>query len=492
MGSPWEPPGPIQVENAVIEGGVNIAGQDVRPECCFSACRFLGSLSARGTTFRKTVLFDKCRFADATFAGATFRGSFYAPNTRFAGQTFFTRAAFHSLALLDGAEFLDPNATVNFNECSFDSTLALRHALVCGSLDLVRARISGQLNMEESRFTGKDATIDLTRVEVGDCLFLGEAVFSGSLLLDGSNIGGHLVLSNARLRGPRPTALADCEVGGDVILSGASFSGPCNLQCIRVEGALLAVKSNFTSAGESLNMNGSQVAGQVNIEGSVFAGSAHFCGAHFRQQLRAVDANFAGADGEVTFDLATVAEGVFFNRACFSGPARLGMSAGRFFDARSAAFRNKDHGPSLSGLVVTGPVDLTKATFQGAAYFADVEVSDSLTLRAARFLDPCAPAIFQGGRVGGDLDLTNASFAGPVLAANVGVEGDLLANDTTFGNATEGPTSDDRGLRARSPSWVPPGLARCCSAPRGSEDSWPAEPVSMGIGPVSLFPLPQS
>lgn len=249
---------------ARIDGDVDLANADIRPDLLIDASRIEGTLNLTGAHLAG-VLSLRGTQVHGDFAGDRMRadsGLFLGDRATITGNVILRSAKVGVQVAMDGATV---EGTVDADSLSLEGSLFLRNgAMVKGNVKLPGAKVGADVDMTDASFVGG---INADGLSVGGNLYLRcHATFKGGVSLVSAKVvadvdmGGYPIKQKMCL--PRPNVRTDAD------LISPSFAGTVNADGLSVGGNLL-LRGGATFK-ESMILFGAKVGGQVSMRDSTF------------------------------------------------------------------------------------------------------------------------------------------------------------------------------------------------------------------------------
>ena len=268
----------LRLRGARIDGELDLANVDIRPDLLLEAGRIEGGLDLTGAHLAGLL----------SLRGTQLRGGFAAARLR----------ADNGLLLRDRATFK-------------------------GDLTLNGAKIAGQVDMDGSAFEG---TVSADSMSVEANLLLGDgATFRGNVILSGARVGANVEMDHSAFGG---TVNADgVAVERSLFLRGATLRGSLNLGGARIAGQVALVGSAFEQAVlvEAATIGESLFARDVRLAQPLVLASAHIGGG---LDLRGAIASRIDLTNAVIGDDLTLGDAVSWVHWQCAGLARADSSGG--------------------------------------------------------------------------------------------------------------------------------------------------------------------
>ena len=229
----------LRLRGARIDGDIDLANAEIRPDLLIEADRIEGSLdltsghlagvlSLRGTQLRGGVAAERLHADDALFLN--------------------DRAAFKGGLTLNGAKVGGP---VDMDGSAFDGTVSADGLAVEGNLLLGDGAI----------FTG---TVLLNGARVGGNVEMDHSGFGGTVAAEGLSVARSLLLRGATFRGT--LFLRGARVGLQVELDGSAFEGNLDAEAMTIGQWMSARDARFAAP---VVMTASHIMGGLDLRGAV-------------------------------------------------------------------------------------------------------------------------------------------------------------------------------------------------------------------------------
>ena len=137
-----------------------------------------------------------------------------------------------------------------------------------GKIELIGARIDGDLDLSGARLTAEGFSLIADRSTIGGAAFFhGGFESSGEVRLADAQIASDLICYGARLDSTREAlTMIRANIGGSVYLTnGFESSGTINFSDAQIKGSLNCSEMKLTASHTALNLNGASVGGWAYI-----------------------------------------------------------------------------------------------------------------------------------------------------------------------------------------------------------------------------------
>ncbi len=371
----------IVINNAIVEGAINLPGAKIdcyvglndcifRESVGFRDAQFGNNLSLVGSHFLQRADFDRIKVAVNVFC----------MRAVFSGAANFGGASIARQFSAIGAKFLCKDHRANFNHLAGGQSVHFNGAEFHGSVDFEAAEIRGHFVINGAKFLSYISKADFSNMQIGQNIHLDGVEFRGPADFDNLDIRGQLVAYGTRFLSDQKTNFHRMRVGQDAIFQGCDFHGVVSFVLIRIAGDFhLAPLLKF----------GQEMA-------TVFLGAVNLRGAEIGGEFIAVKAQFL-AHSWVNFEAVQVGRDFSAAGAIFAGPVN--------FSAMQVK-KNFYIDPF-------GRIKSFKTLFKGAANFSDVEVHGVFNADQAIFQSESV--IFSGLKVGQGAFFNGTIFVGGLV-----------------------------------------------------------------------------
>jgi len=291
---------PIDVENAVIVGSLNLDSVVAKRKVSLINCRILGNASFAFATFSESANFTGTRFFRvANFNGTQAARDFRLTESEFQGDAFFQDLHVHESLNAQGAQF---NGVADFSRAEIDKS-----AFFDRETDNRCAVFSGM-----AKFQGMD---------VRDSAVFKCSRFLADVTFENLKVGGSAFFDEGvEFKGKATFLLA--HIRQNAVFLGAKFRQESHFDWARFDGA-----ASFWDQKHSPT----EFDGVVHFSSAVFGADAIFQDAYFAVFAGFDDVEFDGAadfsgaqfKGGVDFTGARLPRGALFSRTKFWGPANF-------------------------------------------------------------------------------------------------------------------------------------------------------------------------
>ena len=314
---------------------------------------------------------------------------------------------------LSGAEIRELNmigskftAELNMNGMQVEGSLLMYGVAEFAEVDLIGAKIGGQISMIGSKFTAmlimdsmqvegsllmregaEFAEVDLRGAKIGGQVCMSGSQFTGKLNMDSMEVG-----SNVFMREGAEFAevdLGSAKIGGQISMIGCKFTGKLNMNGMQVEGSLLMrkvpefaeVDLRGAKIGGPLAMDGSKFTGKLNMNG-MEVGSNLFMrdGAEFTEPLAST---FAKIGKNLDLSGSTLAS-IDLTGTHVRGEFALGPPAPRWLEGAKLTLCNAEMG-ALQDLPWPDRLELDGFTYACLGGFAADDASRVGARKISRF-----------------------------------------------------------------------------------------------------------
>ncbi len=374
------PPVGISLNNAIIEGRLDLEGCAVDKPLIFLHCRFKPAQSddtaihLRDARVKRVALYE-CDVAGAIKADrAHFETAFFLTSSNVNGMVRLRGASVGEALAMDETRLENSGKTAILADgLRLGGPWILRAAAAVGEIRLAGARISGGMLWEECRLSSAGVAVNadgatcegpwvLRRANVEGAVRLrgmtvkaidaqnaqitasaealnGRGVtiesdltldgtkISGGVLLSRTRIGGEFSARGAQIAGPAQewsVAAAGLIVEQGVSMAGAKLTGGMSLAGARIGQGLTLNSIEIDGHGRAIEADVIDVGGNWMMRGAKLKGSVRFAGAQINGQVAFTESHIeGGSDLAIRADGASIRGGWFMGRAQIRGLVRL-------------------------------------------------------------------------------------------------------------------------------------------------------------------------
>ena len=246
------PPIGIMLDNAMIQGTLDLEGCTVARPLVFQHCKFRpieparGAIQLRDAQLKRLALY-KCSVTGSIFA----------------------------------------------DRANIDSALFLSGSSIEGAIRLRGATIGEALAMDHMQIKNVgEVAVLADGLRLSGPWILREADIVGEVRLAGARIGGNLLWEDAKIQNNLVAVTADgaiCE--GAWLLRRTRISGPFRLRGMKIK-AIDAQQITITAGSEAFNARGAEIASDLNLDGAVLKGGVLLGRANVAGELSAKGAKY--------------------------------------------------------------------------------------------------------------------------------------------------------------------------------------------------------
>ncbi len=233
--------------NDLTHRGVRIAGAWFKERLDFSNATIPSQLWLDGSHFEQKV--------DLSFLKLPFQLSL--KGSVFVSSLILVRAKIEIINM-SSSTF---NSTLNMNSLEVGSSLFMRKKAQFADVDLVSAKIGGQLDVSSSTFNG---TLNMNSLEVGSHLLMRDKAQLGKVNLTSAKIKGQLDMRSSTFK--RALIMNSLEVGSHLLMRDKAQFACVNLTSAKIKGQLDMRSSTFKYA---LIMNSLEVGSHLLMKNTV-------------------------------------------------------------------------------------------------------------------------------------------------------------------------------------------------------------------------------
>lgn len=409
-----EPSG-IQIDNAVINGPLNLEGCSVEIPLLFFNCRF-------GEAGEKS---PRLQLRDARFK----------------------RLGFYHCVI---------NGRFNADRIVVEGSAFIQGTVINGRLRLRGAELKGSLSLEQSEISEEETALVLDNARIDGPLLLRGSRLKGELRFPSAFIKGGFLAEALYIKHAETAIIADgAQIDGPWVMSRAHIYGGIQMRAVEAKGMLLsdAILEGKDAAiyAESMVLNGDMVLPRALIKGGVLLTNCRIQG-----RFMADHAKFKAPNYAITAGGLYVRQGLSMSSAEIEGAVLMdGAEIGKAFFANKMVLNSKHRALSASvievggdwimrGAKITGSVRIPGAKITGQLALTEAEITskmlairaDGCTIKGGWFMGRAkitGRVRLPSSTIGNQLRFRGSKFhvyAGPAIVLNGStIERDLMFNE---------------------------------------------------------------
>ena len=379
--SDWSlPPIGVLLDNAVIEGTLDLEGCTITKPLVFHRCKFRPLETARGSLRLRDARVKRLALHECSLMGTVFADRCHVESALFLsacaldGGLRLRGATIGEALAMDKVRANNPgDVAVLADGLHLGGPWILRGAEIIGELRLAGARVGGSLLWEEAKVSNgsiaiaadgavcdgawvlrranvtgpvrlrgmKVRAIDAQLItitagseafnargaEIASDLVLDGATVKGQILLGRAQIAGEFSANGARVTAPAQSWAMACpgiKVNQGIALANAKLQGGLMLAGARIGQAISASNIEIASEGRAIEADVIQLRGNWIMRGAQISGNVRFAGAQIDGQIGFTECHIeGGGDLAIRADGANIRGGWFMGRARIKGLVRL-------------------------------------------------------------------------------------------------------------------------------------------------------------------------
>src|SRR5215468_2940441 len=381
------PPVGVVLNNAMIQGSLDLEGCHVTRPLIFQRCKFTpietdrAAISLRDATLKR-VAFYECHIAGALKSDrSVIESAMFVTGTTLDGELRLRGANIGEALAMDSIKINQRGDTaVLADGMRLGGPWVLRAADIAGEVRFASARIGGGLLWEDAKIQNSQVAV------AGD-----GAVCNGPWVLRRAVIQGAF-----RLRGMTATA-----IDGDLILDGAVIKGGVLLSRTRVTGELSGKGADITGVGQDWAMaaNGVIVGQGIALAGARLHGGLMLAGARIEQGINASNIKVESSGRAVEADTMHVGGNWIMRGGDISGNIRFAGARieGQVAFTECTIRGGGDLAIRADGAHIGGGWFMGRATIDGLVRFPSARLGNEMRLRGTRIAVSSGPAVFAAG-----------------------------------------------------------------------------------------------
>lgn len=375
----------LVIENAIIEGPLNLKYVTFKGELSITNCDISEQLDLSFAVFERSVHFDNSRFAqEAVFRACHAKGDFSVSCARFEGAVVFAAFVADQVFVARGARFMNEAIFVQarlkspefFPWILAGATTEILQTTFNGYADFSYAEIDGPAHFEGILFAN-DARFSRIHIKGAAyfCCYDDDRAPNGVVGFARSRFQGYANFSHAQIDGT--AYFQGTEFGGVAVFERAVIGGHAIFQTLLADSRRSTTRVTFAKEASFL---AAQIGANAEFDGACFEGEAIFervsinRNALFRSFLDKDNIVRATFNGLVTFLGAEIRGSAEFFGASFS----TGASFASVNIFGNALFLHTYDDDEVGPAHFAGAVDFTDAHFKQQACFPKARFQDAV------------------------------------------------------------------------------------------------------------------
>ena len=398
----------ISLNDATIEGALDLEGCNVDKPLVFLRCRFNPvagerlAMGFRDARLKRIALYD-CTVNGAIKADRAFiESAFFLTTSTVNGLVRLRGASIGEALAMDSSQIENPSETAILADgLRLGGPWIMRGCVVSGETRFAGARIGGGLLWEEAQFRSSGVAINADGAIGEGAWVLRRAQIAGSVRARGLAIKA-IDAQNAAIAAPSEAFNArGADIASDFILDGAQIAGGILLGRARVGGELSARGAVIEGPGKdwALAAAGLNVDQGINLAGGVLKGGLSLAGARVGQGIMANDITVDGPGRAIEADVMHLGGNWIMRSGKIKGTIRF---AGAQIEGQLAFTACEiDGGGDLAiradGAQIQGGWFMGRASIRGLVRLPAARLGNEMRLRATSITVTGGPAIFANG-----------------------------------------------------------------------------------------------
>ncbi len=432
------PPVGISLNNAIIEGRLDLEGCTIDKPLVFLHCHFKPlpgedtALHLRDVRLKRIALYE-CKVAGAIKADRShFETAFFLTSSTVSGMIRLRGASVGEALAMDETHIDNPgNTAILADGLRLGGPWILRSAAVNGEIRFAGARISGGMLWEDCKLKNGGIAVNADGATGDGPWVLRRAAIEGGVRLRGMSVKA-IDAQNAQIAGGVEAFNGrGASIGSDLVLDGAKIAGGVLLGRAHIGGELSARGAQITGPGQdwAVAAGGLIVEQGVSISGAKLAGGISLAGARIGQGLSASSVEIDGHGRAIEADVVQIGGNWIMRGAKIKGSVRF---AGAEINGQVAFTESQFEGGGdlairADGASIRGGWFMGRAQIHGLVRLPAARLGNEMRLRASKIEVKGGPAFFANGvRIARELVL-DAGFEtkGGVALDHAEIEGQI-------------------------------------------------------------------
>src|SRR5262245_29860805 len=402
------PPVGVVLNNATIQGSLDLEGCHVTRPLVFQRCKFNPIESARSAISLRDAALKRMAFYECHIAGAL-----KADRVVIESALFLTGTTLDGELRLRGANIGEALAmdSIKINRRGDTAVLAdgmrlggpwvLRSAEIAGEVRFASARIGGGLLWEDAKIQNSQVAVAGDGAVCNGPWVLRRAVIQGPFRLRGMSVTA-IDAQQMKVTAPNEGFNArGAQIGSDLILDGAIIKGGVLLSRTRVTGELSGKGADITGVAQdwAVAANGVIVGQGIAFSGAQLHGGLMLAGARIEQGINASTIKIESSGRALEADTMHVGGNWIMRGGNITGNVRF---AGARIEGQVAFTECTIRGAGdlairADGAHIGGGWFMGRATIEGLVRFPSARLGNEMRLRGTRIAVTSGPAVFAAG-----------------------------------------------------------------------------------------------
>jgi hypothetical protein len=399
------PPVGVVLNNAIIQGSLDLEGCHVTRPLVFQRCKFSpieaiqAAISLRDATLKR-VAFYECHIA----------GALKADRVVIESALFMTGTTLDGVLRLRGASIGEALAmdTIKINHRGDTAVLAdgmrlggpwvLRSAEIAGEVRFASARIGGGLLWEDAKIQNTQIAVAGDGAVCNGPWVLRRAIIQGPFRLRGMSVKAIDAQQMSITAASEAFNARGAEIGSDLILDGATIKGGLLLTRMQVNGELSGKGATIAGAGQdwAIAANGLIVGQGIALAGARLHGGLMLAGARIKQGINANNIKIESSGRALEADTMHVGGNWVMRGGDISGNVRFAGARieGQVAFTQCTIRGGGDLAIRADGAHIVGGWFMGRATIEGLVRFPSARLGNEMRLRGTRITVSSGPALF--------------------------------------------------------------------------------------------------
>src|SRR5262245_24205017 len=402
------PPVGVVLDNAIIQGSLDLEGCHVTRPLIFQRCKFSPIESARAAISLRDATLKRVAFYECHIAGAlkadrvVIESAMFITGTTLDGELRLRGANIGEALAMDSIKINHPGDTaVLADGMRLGGPWVLRAAEIAGEVRFASARIGGGLLWEDAKIQNNKIAVAGDGAVCNGPWVLRRAAIQGSFRLRGMSAKA-IDAQQMKITAPAEGFNArGAEIGSDLILDGATIKGGLLLGRTRVTGELSGKGADISGVGQdwAIAANGVIVGQGIALANARLQAGLMLAGARVEQGINASNVKVASSGRAVEADTMHVGGNWIMRGGEITGNVRFAGARveGQVAFTECTIRGGGDLAIRADGAHIGGGWFMGRATIEGLVRFPSARVGNEMRLRGTRITVSSGPALFAAG-----------------------------------------------------------------------------------------------
>lgn len=277
------------------------------------------------------------------------------------------------------------NGRLNADRIEIENTAFVQGTVIHGRLRMRGAVVHGSLSLEETSILGDDVGIVLDHASLDGPLLLRGSHIRGEVRMPGARIKGGVLAETSNIESKEKAIIADSiQVDGPWVMSDSRIAGTVQLRGAELKGVALH-RTVFAADGDALLAEGVRVEGDWSMPNTQLKGALVLTNGQILGRFNADRCQVESDRHAFTAGGLFVRQGFNLNEARFTGGVRLdGAEIGKTFAANNLEIDARGQALTANVISIGGDWIMRGAKINGSVRIPGAKIGGQLALTACK------------------------------------------------------------------------------------------------------------